>query len=224
MNNVCYLFFIALLLPMTSCIKYYDTVKSEFPQAKDQPTKQEAVYRYVRSETVYDEFQTRAIFDVLWLSDSVRSAYVDVYTNKHGLNLDGKDDLLKKQRKENEETISFYVLAEVRDPGHISLEDSNSAWSLYLTNDSGWKLNPKNIKEVELAPEYKNFFGRHRVTPFKVPYLVTFDLKDFVLNKGSLDSGLKLVVGSVDKKIEFVWDESQPMKKKVGNNEDFYWG
>lgn len=224
MNYFRSLFFIALVLPMTSCIKYYDTVRSEFPQAKDQVDPQAAARSAVRSETVYDQFRTLAIFDALWLSDMVREAYVDFHAHKNGLNLDGKENLLIKEKEQNKEIISFYVLAEVRDRGHISLEDKNSLWSLYLTNESGWKLQPKSIKEVELAPEYKKFFGHHKVTPFKTPYLVTFDKNEFVLNQDSLGSGLKLVIGSAEKKVEFVWDDNEPVKKKMGSDEDFYWG
>ena len=43
------------------------------------------------------------------------------------------------------------MLSEVHDASHISLNDKNSAWSLYLECADGRTLAPSMIKEVDLG-------------------------------------------------------------------------
>lgn len=218
-------FLICLMLLFSSCgVKYYNIVKTETPQSPNQPTVREVAMRYVKSQTVYNQFETLAVFDALWLSDEVRKAYVDIYSNKHGLTQGAKDSMLKRNLEENNHWVTFYVLADVRDRTHPTLSDKDSAWSLYATHGAV-SVEPETIKEVELECEYQMFFGRGRFVPSKAAYIVKFPATEFLKQQSPL-TDVKLIIGSVLKKAEFVWDKECMGKtnQKVLSDEDFYWG
>jgi len=226
-NVVTYGLFLGLVMLFSSCgVKYYNLVKTETPQSPDQPNIREVATRYVKSQTVYNQFETMAIFDVLWLSDEVRRTYVDVYSNKHGLTKDAQDSMLKRNLEENNHWVTFYVLADVRDKTHPMLSDKDAAWSLYLALENGSsKIEPEFIKEVELEGEYQLFFGRGKFVPSKAAYIVKFPAQEMLKTQNPITK-VTLVVGSVYKQITFVWDNEHTKKnsKKVLTDEDFYWG
>ena len=82
-----------------------------------------------------------------------------------------------RQLEENNHSITFYVLTEIHDQSHISLDDKNSAWSLYLECANGQKLAPKSIKEVDYEPAIRFLFG-HRHSLLKKSYRVEFAARD----------------------------------------------
>lgn len=173
MTKACLL---VMLCFMTSCVKYYDLIKSEFPQGKDQPDYRVVASLYKRTATVYDEFQTKAAFNALWLSDELRTAYVNVYCNKRGLSNDEKEEMLKRQLEENKYWVSFYVLADIRSKTNSSLSDPNAMWTPYLKLGDFDTLVPESIKEVDLDPEFQLFFGK-TFNLFKVAYLIKFPIQ-----------------------------------------------
>lgn len=175
-NVMMYSCMLVMLFFMTSCVKYYDLITSEFPQGKDLPDKREIVARYMQTATVYDEFQTVAVFNALWLSYEVRAAYVDVYCSKRGLSPDEREEMLKRQLEENKYWVSFYVLADVRSKTNASLSDQNPMWTLHLKLGEYETLVPESIKEVDLDPELQLLFGS-RFNLFKTAYLVKFPLQ-----------------------------------------------
>ena len=89
------------------------------------------------------------------------------------------------------------------------------------------------MKEVELDPEYRFFFGT-KINSFKTAYLVQFPAIDVEGNNYLTDCTIiKLAICSVDRSCEFVWNLSDiqmslaniaKSKKKVEKDEDFYWG
>jgi len=73
--------FICVLILFPSCIKYYKLSKDEFPQGEDHKRYKELRAGNLRTVAIYDQFATKAIFDLLWLSDDVRNAYVNINCN-----------------------------------------------------------------------------------------------------------------------------------------------
>jgi len=207
------------------CLKYHDLVKSEFPQSKTQPDKHDVAYRYRRTALVYDVFQTKAIFNALWLSDEVRTAYVDVYGGKRGMDEQAKEEVLKRLLEENKHWLNFYVLAEMNDKTYTSLSDKYASWTLFLTVDHDKKIVPESIKEVDLEPEYQLMFAK-TFNLFKTAYLVKFPLKGELADRyarGAIKN-IQLVVSSTYKERAMVWDMDEiAQTKKVLKDEDFYW-
>ncbi len=206
-------------------IKYYDLVESEFPQAAKEPDYREVAHGYKRSKTVYDEFETKAVFDALWLSDDVRTAYVQMYAKKRGLAAEAKEELLKRQLEENRHWVSFYVLADIRERSAGMLGDSASAWTMFMSVDKH-KATVESVKEYDIEPEYQRLFGSTNMN-FKTCYLVKFAILPALATTISRQEFqyLELIIGSPKRKVVLDWHSDHLKPKKIlVSDEDFYWG
>ena len=127
---------------------------------------------YVRSITVYDQFDTAGCFDALWLSDGARTGYVELYARRRGKSEEFKNTFLRRQLEENKHFLNFYILAPFETP----MGEPNSLWQPFLSID-GVVYTPQEFKVTELEPEYRAIFGK-KYTRFKESYLAKFDAKD----------------------------------------------
>lgn len=229
-----FLLSLGLTVLFHGCVPYYKLSKSEFPQPKDLEIKQLAVAnQYLKSANVYDKYTTLAIFDALWLSDSVRDAYVNLNSQKTGKSQTAKEALLNRQIEENKHWISFYVLADIRQQFNGTMNEKSPLWSVYLDLGQDKKVEPESVKEVDLDSEYLFFFGQ-RFNSFKTAYLVQFPAVDVDgVNYLTGCEVVKLAIRSVDKSCELIWNLNDiqkslanisKSKKKVKKDEDFYWG
>ena len=224
----------SLCIFLYGCVPYYKLSKSEFPQGKElEISKLGIVQQYLKSATIYKCFTTLAIFDALWLSDDVREAYVALHSQKSGKSQTSREALLNRQLEENKHWISFYVLADIRQEPNSGMSEKSPLWSTYIDLGCNKKIEPESIKEVELDTENIFFFGE-KFNSFKTAYLVQFpacdsDGKSFLTDC----TVVKLVISSVNKSSELVWNlkdikdaltKFSKSKKKVKNDEDFYWG
>jgi len=224
-----------LLLTVSSCLKYYEISPKEFPQGKDKKEHKEVRDENLRSVRVYDEFETKAFFDCLLMSDKAKHAYSQIHCEKKGKNEQAKEALLRRQLEEGKHWITFYLLADIRDKMHISMTDKNSQWSICLEID-GKKITPISIKEVELEPEIQYLFGS-ALNAFKTVYLLKFPANDlagkyYLREKATI----KMLISSAYKSCSMTWGpESQKKDKKIKGNpfikveervngdKDFYW-
>lgn len=163
---------LTMLILLPGCGRLIDWGKENFYQGEPIDNHREAVTSYIRSVTIYDQFTTSAIFDVLWLSDEVRLAYVDLHVSRQSKNEERQRAMVRRQLEENNHYLSFYILS-LHD---VKLVGPESEWSLYL-NINGRSYQPQEIKEIELPYEYQIFFG-NQWNRFKVPYLVRFNAND----------------------------------------------
>lgn len=200
--NIVYIIAIILLLP--SCGRFVDWGNRTFEQTPTVNSPVVAAQKYIRSVTSYDQLTTTARFDVLWLSDDVRTNYADLYALKFAKTDEQRKIFLRRQLEENNHFISFYVLSLYDQP----LGETHSDWSLFLTIDDK-SYSPIEIKTVELVPEYIHIFGK-KYNRFKVPYSVKFDAKD--INDAFLitpeTSNITLHCRSLHSDVSFVWDLS----------------
>lgn len=164
----------------------------------------------VRSVTMYDQFETVGHFDALWLSDQVRTAYVDLYIRSLGKNEEQKNILLKRQLDENKHFIIFFVLC----PYEMPLGETHSIWNLFLEID-GAHFDPIEIKMVELSPIYRSYFGKH-YNRFKAAYQIKFDARDIqdnpLINHNTTQ--LMLHFRSAHKEGTLCWNTA-PVKKEI---------
>lgn len=159
-----------ILLP--GCGTVVDLVKETFPQGKENKDYQKKTKLYLREINIYDQFNTVGLFDALWLSDEMRTVYADINAQMHGKTVKEKHAFLRRQLKENDHYISFYVLSTHDNP----LSVKPIPWALYLVVD-GQKYMPFEVKAVELVAEYKTIFGT-MFNNHKSPYEVRFERND----------------------------------------------
>ena len=71
-------FVLALLTVLPGCMRVADWSKCTWHNREEVKADIDSARYYVRSVPVYDRFTTRAIFDVMLLSDEVRTFYAQV--------------------------------------------------------------------------------------------------------------------------------------------------
>lgn len=216
-----------------ACIKTYNLVPPETPQGVNKKDSRQITKEFVRSVKVYDEWETKAMFDVLWVSDDVMRSYVDLYCDRRGT-LD-KNKMLESENKVTRNDITFYVLADVRDKLHPLLNENLASWTMRLEfGDTKVVPHQKGIKEVELSSEMQSFFGcRYRNIKFKTAYLVTFPKFD-PSGKPYITPGkpFRMIISSVAKECVLGWQGGEPVlircmrkenNRKLIKDEDYYW-
>ena len=198
-------FCILSLIFLPGCWRAVDWAKSNFYQGTciEQCIQ---VDQYIKSVRVYDLLSVRATFDALWLSDAVRTAYVDLHTMRYGKSDAERDALVRSQLAENNQYISFFILSSYE----VQLIGDNLEWGVFLRihdhNGLITTLTPVEFKEIDLVPEYRAFFGKI-CNQFKVVYLVRFS----VCNKEgrSLFAAgvhkMALYFRSMNKEVQLVW-------------------
>ena len=216
------LFFTLLLL--SGCTPYQPWLEDVFYQGEKVDKHTAIVRQYLRTEHVYDQFTTLAHFDVLWLSDEVRSAYAKVHACKQCMSDERYTAFLRRQIEENRHYISFYVLSAIPNRcGKPLLTEKDALWSMCLKIGQH-VFKPIEIKVVELPPEYIMFFGK-TYNRFKTPYLVKFDAQE--INGSPLLAGhtgsLQMIFSRTDRKAYLTWclnSCGRVIRKDLSKNSD----
>jgi len=168
---------IIALLGISGCSRYIDWGKTVFNQGCQTPVPKCITEKYLASLHIYDQLTTVGLFDILWLSDEVRTAYCKLYAQKRGLCKTNYQACLRRQLEENRHFISFYMLAYIPHDSadQEQLGEKCSRWTINLKIGDKCYC-PAEIKKIELCPEYKLFFGR-TYRHSKTPYIITFNAK-----------------------------------------------
>ena len=125
-------FFVVLLgLALLPSCRVGKWVDKTFPQAKPLLQEHSKMSPYIKSIFLYECFSTKVNFDVVWLSDKVRTIYSDIFARKQGKNKEAKNAFLRRQLEENDHYISFYVLSLRANV----LGRSKAQWSVHLDVD-----------------------------------------------------------------------------------------
>ncbi len=197
---------IVLLALLSSCGRLIDWGKGNFYQGEDVVLYDENIKPFMKSVTIYDQLQTKASFDIMWLSDTVKMAYAQLHIKRMGESESRQNAFLRRQLEENRHYITFYLLS----THDVKLGTPESYWSLFL-QVNGKDYQPFEVKEVELPTEYQEFFGS-KWNRFKVPYRVKFRLNDENDEPIISDAmqAMSFFVRSAEKEHAFIWNVHDP--------------
>lgn len=192
--------------------RYYCWFNDVFNQGTDLDKFNTIPLEFIRSTRIYDQFTTLGIFDALWLADPVKQAYVQSYGIKHCLDQQQQNAMLANQLQDNDQYISFYVLAYYPGQDNCSLNSDDSLWVVRLIVDGNCYA-PLYVRAVELPFEYQIFFGK-KYNIFKRSYLVVFNQP----TGSPANKSLSLVFRSVGRQAELTWcfDQSGNLMRPCG--------
>jgi hypothetical protein len=165
----------SIVMLSTGCVPYHKLLKSEFPQGERVNKKNNFISNYLQETRVYEEFSSVIEINALWFSNEVRREYTQRYCDRRGKDNSFKNAMLRRELEENKHWITFYVLVATSHSELSALSDVDPYWTLSLALPTGEKLSPELIKEVDLNPEVRSFFG-DKYNPFKRAFLVRFPL------------------------------------------------
>jgi len=192
---------VSVLLP--GCCRMADWHKNTFYQGEPVEQFAAAAQPYIRSLYLYDQLSTVALFDALWLSDAVRTAYVSTYALKTGKGDEFRTNFLRRQIEENKHFITFYLLS-----SRAHLDEKDAVWSFSLRVKDRL-YTPLDIRVIDLNQEYSSFFGR-RYNHFKTVYEIKFNAlttEEKPILDGTVQE-ISLCIRSLDKKAELTWHVS----------------
>ena len=201
---------------LPGCCRFYDWGRKTFYQGEPLSFDIHDVRDQVKTVRVYREVVTAGIFDVLWLSEFIRQAYVQLYIEKHNKDEQSYNNMLRKQLNENDHFVSFYVLMyQYPNQGLLLLGDKSANWSVSLLVNNH-VFHSISIKEVALPPEYRYFFGT-RYNRFQKKYMVTFDAQD-IKKKIMVDQVNRIILRfSTDQRcVTLSWNVAENCKRLVG--------
>lgn len=190
-----------ILMILPGCGRIVDWGKGRVSQGADIKKDLKVARDHIRSNRIYDQFTLAGSFDSLWLSDAVRSSYVELYAARHGKTDEASKVFLRRQLEENNHFISFYILTVAQMP----LGEANSEWTVFLKIGENI-FTPVELKSIELAPEYEHILGK-KLNRFKIPYLVRFnakDIDDHTLVQPTTEK-ITLIFRSLAKELEQDW-------------------
>lgn len=193
---------VGIVLLLSGCSAVIDWGKKSFKQGETIEIDKEPVTKYIRAESVYDQFDMHARFVALWLNDEVRTAYAKLHGRVRGSSPLQDEMLIKRQLDENKSFITFYVLT----LAETTLGELESEWHLFLTINDSTVIIPTDIKQVDLPNEYKFFFGKH-FTRFKIAYRVLFDAQDLE-DQCVIDAStqtLSLMIRCINREVVLKW-------------------
>lgn len=167
---------LVLLFLLPNCARVVHWGKERFGQIDKVAINICPACAYVRTVHLYDLFNNAAYFDVLWLSNTVRRVYSELYALEKCKKSLARDNFFSRQLQENNYTISFYLLMPQDKEHTLAYDTITGLWSVSLLVD-GICYTPLEIKAIELAPEYRRIFG-NRYNIYKTPYLIQFDAHD----------------------------------------------
>jgi hypothetical protein len=178
-----------------------DWARDSFYQGENLCYDKELARQYIRSASIYDQFATCGHFDIIWLSDQVRSVYTHIHASKLGMSEEKERLQLERQLAENEDWIVFYLISSVE----TLFADPLSEWSVYLQIGESF-FEPADVKVFDIGLEYKAFFGK-RYNRFRTPYRIAFHAKgpDCVPFLSLGEDRLFIHLESLQKKTIFEW-------------------
>ena len=213
-------FSIMIMILSPGCLKYHKIAREEFPQGKEHKKDLRVAREDIRRGKVYDEFSTKALFDVMMFSPQVRRAHNELYCEKRGLGSEKRISFIRDREIDLKDKMVFYVLSDVRERKNVELHKKKSHWNMYIELKKH-KVVPSKIEEVELSPELKKLFGEQH-SHFKHAYRVEFDFESRhdLMSEVAVHKDFTFVFDSVDRKCEVDWKKKE---KRNSIYENHYW-
>ncbi len=211
-------------MSFSGCVKYYELLPSEIPQASVKKVARSHISNTIRDVQFYHEFSTEALFNVLWKSPTNGNIILDMYVDRRGLSIKRKQVIIEKNKRMHAQWICFFVLAYVKDQQRTDLHDGDATWTLYLQTKQGDKIAPAKIKPMDMTPELATIFEK-RNTNFKQLYFVKFPRK-YVTNHTKegeqLDQEELTDLDFIEAIDREVVDQENVVKKEIVKNEIMY--
>ena len=153
---------------------------------------------HTRSKGAYTiekvRFETQAVF----LSESLRRAYVDEFAIRYRLSQQEKQELLQEQMLENEKNYTFLVFHFSNNHKLSKIEKNAHNWKVRMVQADGSLVKPKHIQDLQGDALMLSYFYP-QITPWSRNYKVHFSKQAGLMNDVTLN------LDSVEANLSFHW-------------------
>jgi hypothetical protein len=108
-----------------------------------------------KKASIYDGFQSRAFFKVIYRSTEVRERYVEAIAEMESLTESEREALRKKEMEEDSKYFDFCVVLSTTEFKVNDLDSKNSVWKVFLESPDGTREYPVEIKEIKADSRVK---------------------------------------------------------------------
>ncbi len=139
---------------------------------------QTVLARWTRSQTIYSEFETKALITSTYESPEFSRAYLKEYSRVYHL----RDEEVKKRaeatREKSSDARGFVFYAYIPEKKSNDFDKQGSLWTVFLANEKGERIDPVELRRIEpLSPMITEFFPY--VNPYYgIAYRVRFPVTD----------------------------------------------
>ncbi|MGB9600290.1 MAG: hypothetical protein ACP5QK_09790 [Myxococcota bacterium] len=148
--------------------------------------KLDSLHKYLSDEmkkgSIYDGFQSRAFFKVIYKSIELRKNLVEAIAEMESLTESEKGALLNKEMEEESRFFDFCVVLSTTDFKTNDLNVKNSIWRIFIEDSNGKREYPVEIKEIKADQKVKILYPG--VSRFGKFYQIRFEKKDRTDIKG----------------------------------------
>lgn len=114
-----------------------------------------AISSELKKGSIYDGFQSRAFFKVIYKSNELRKNLVEAIAEMESLTVEEKAALQRKEMEEESKFFDFCVVLSTTDFKTNDLNMKNSIWRVFIEDSDGRRLYPLEIKEIKADQKIK---------------------------------------------------------------------
>lgn len=123
------------------------------------PEYQEVLGRWTRGKKIFEGLEARLYISATYKDISFREAYVEKYSKGYQLDPDYAKVLMEREAGLSEQYNEFFFSAYTPEERWNDFDQKDSAWHIYLEDDSGVRLMPMSVKRVDSSdPLIREFF------------------------------------------------------------------
>lgn len=114
-----------------------------------EPEYSDVLSEWTRSAKVFDGLDAKLSITATYKEESFSTAYLKRYLKAFKMDDNYADALFKREKDEVERYNEFFVAVYTPDESWNDLAKQNSIWRLYLEDDTGARLTPVSITQVD---------------------------------------------------------------------------
>ncbi len=192
-------------------IGYHELIPSFLPQhTLDKSSTKELLElvqkENLRSENVYSQFQTLALFDFLRYSTATVGAAAQIKADKYGIKASlATKELISSEVEKTSKELIFLVQADIRQAIEPDLTKAACPWTFSLLTSDGQTFKP-SIEKIKHSQITKTLFGE-AYSKFKTLYKLSFGLPcDSIKHQALRQDTLKLICRSSQNEFTITWN------------------
>lgn len=170
MKHTGYFLALCAIIATPSCTRFATWTRKTFHMPDKIDVDLAPARTHLCSVRSYDQFNTVALFDVLWLSDIVKSTYAELFAVKWCKKDEVVAEIVERFLADNDEIVFYILIAEKEG---IAFRHQLGKWSFTLEVD-GKQYAAHSLRIIDDLPyEFRKIFG-DLYNPFKTCYEMKF--------------------------------------------------
>ncbi len=156
-------------------IKLFNIFPNFFPQVTMLNENQPDLSQFITSTSIYRQFQTLALIDILRVTDMVAGAQAVFESIQQGDNVDRCRTRIASALNENQKQLTLFIQADIKSGENTDLSTDGSSWKFWIEQDNQ-RYYPSAIVQEQSNPSINQIFDKKK-SRFKKIYKAIFHIE-----------------------------------------------